>query len=167
MKALILLPLLAFPCFGASKAPYHQKADKIVHILKREGARPNREAIALTLKAIDVNLKRYFPKGPFNATDWYAIGMLESRFDPTCVGSVAGERGIFQIRPEYHKGNDLHKIPVNTELAFKIMRSKLREHHGDKRKAIVGFNGYRVRNGKLLDGYYLAFQKQRKRVQHV
>jgi hypothetical protein len=161
LKPLLIVTLAALPCFGATPvAPYHQKADKIVHILKREGARPNREAIAMTLKAIDVNLKRYFPHGEFSREDWIAIAMQESRFDPACRGTNS-DTGIFQVL------GSVPEIKKNTEDAFRVMLSKFKEHHHDKRKAIVAYNGYRVRNGKLVDVYYRAVMKQRRRIANV
>lgn len=165
MKSLLLVTLIALPCFGASKAPYHQKADKIACILKREGARPNREAIALTLKAIDINLKKYFPQGPFTSHDFMAIAMLESRFNPKCVGT-SGERGIFQIMPTWYKGKNAIKPHINTELAFKIMRSKYKQFP-DKRLATIAYNGLIRRNGVVRDVYYRAVLKQKARIQHV
>lgn len=159
MKPLVIVTLLALPCFGVQKAPYHVRADKIVHILKREGARPNREAIALTLKAIDVNLKRY-PKMTLTRQDWYAIAMQESRFDPKCKGP-AGDTGIFQVI------GSVSEVNRNTSDAFRVMWSKFKEHHHDKRRAIIGYNGYIVRRGHLVDTYWLAVNRQKARIKNV
>lgn len=159
MKSLLIISLLAITASAQTMAPYHQQADKIVAILKREGAKPDREAIALTLKAIDINLKKYFPKGPFTRHDWYAIAMAESRFDPKCKGP-AGDTGIFQVL------GSVADINRNTEDAFRVMLSKYRQFP-DKRLAIIAYNGLIRRNGVVRDTYYIYVMKQKARIQNV
>lgn len=164
MKTLLLI-LTTSLAFAAPVAPYHQRADKIVHILKREGAKPDREAIALTLKAIDINIKKYFPKGPFTAKDFQAIAMAESRWDANCLGT-SGERSMWQIMPYYAKGKNLKDPFISTEIAFRIMLSKYRQFP-NKRLAIIAYNGLTRRNGVVRDGYYVYVMKQKARISNV
>lgn len=165
MKALLVVPLLAVTVHAQPSAPYHKQAGKIVKILKREGAKPDREAIALTLKAIDINLKKYFPKGPFTRHDWYAIAMAESRWDANCLGT-SGERSVWQIMPYYAKGKNLKDPFISTEIAFKIMLAKYRQFP-NKRLAIIAYNGLTRRNGVIRDGYYIYVMRQKARIQNV
>lgn len=137
----------------------HVRAMQIAKVLKREGANPNPHVIAETIREIDKNRKVFFPHGPFTREDFIAIAMTESRFNPRCRGA-AGDTGIFQVI------GSTPDIKRNTRDAFRVMASKYREHH-DRRKAIIGYNGYIVHNGKLRDTYWLAFLKQKSRIARV
>lgn len=165
-KAIQALGLILLACSMAHADSANVRAHQIARVLKREGARPNVAIIAKTIREIDRNIPKYFPKGPFTREDFIAIAMTESRFNKHCVGS-SGEKGIFQVMPMHWTKGNPSDVAVNTQLAFQVMSGKLHEHHGDKRKAVIGFNGYVVRNGKLIDRYWLAFLKQRNRMANV
>lgn len=160
MKAILLL-FLATGASAQEPAPYHHRADKIVNILRKEGAKPDREAIVMTLKAIDKNMKRY-PKIGLSRHDWYAIAMAESRFNHRCKKGAAGDTGIFQVL------GSVPDIERNTSDAFRVMWSKWKKFP-NRREAIIAYNGYirDKRTGRVRDRYYRYVMKQRERIKNV
>jgi hypothetical protein len=162
MTRFSIIFIVGLLCAGSASASNHDRAVRLQRILKREHSRVSAGEIESVLDQIDVNLRRYFPHGPFTKEDFVSLAMTESRFDRRCVGT-SGERGVFQVMPEYHHAGDLASTRVNTRMAFLILRQKYREHH-DRRRAIIAYNGYVVHNGRLRDAYWMAFIKQRNRV---
>jgi hypothetical protein len=158
LKSIAVLGL----CVTSAGASNQTRAVKIHKLLVREGSKVSVQEIRDVLDAIDVNLKTFFPHGPFTKEDFISIAMTESRFDKRCVGT-SGERGVFQVMPGYHHAGNLSDTRTNTRLAFLILRQKLKEHK-DRRKAIIAYNGYLVRNGRLRDTYWLAVLKQKQRI---
>lgn len=143
---------------------YYKRAVRLYEVVHGEypKTKVRIDDIIAMQREIDRNLPKYFPHGPFTREDFISLAMNESRLDKHDLGS-SGEKGVFQIRPEYHHKGDLATMKVNTEMAMKVLRDKYREHP-DYRKAIIAYNGYVVHNGHLLDGYWVRFQVQKARV---
>lgn len=161
LKSIAVAGLCASTCSGSNLAG----AQRIHRILVREGSKVPVTDIKWVLDEIDRNLALFFPRGPFTKSDLIAIAMTESRFNRHCVGT-SGERGVFQVMPGYHHAGDLSAIPLNTRLAFLILRQKLKEHK-DKRRAIIAYNGFKIYRGKLRDSYWIAVNKQRQRIKDL
>lgn len=151
MKTLGLLILLSIPA-GADM--------RVAQIHRMVPSVPISD-IRAVLHEIDRDLPRYFPHGPFTREDFISLAMTESAFNKHCMGT-SGERGVFQVMPSYY-GNRPDSIRINTELAFRVLKGKYREHP-DRRRAIIAYNGYLVRRGRLLDGYWVRFNRHRARV---
>jgi hypothetical protein len=152
MKTALLLAVLSGSAFAVTPG-------QVALALRHEGSAADGRVVAVVLANINRELPRYFPKGPFTAADIVAIGMVETRFNPRSIGT-SGERGVFQVMPYYGKGRNLAELSLNTRLCLKILAGKYREHP-DRRRAVIAYNGYIVRHGKLRENYWRLFCRQR------
>lgn len=165
MLTITLLILVNGPV--KTKKPIHRgrRYDIEAQRIKRLSCRRAKpEVIAKALLEIDRNLPKHFPKGEFKREDLIAIALVESSFNHRETGTAAKEQGLYQLRPEwFKKGVDGYQVAINTDMACRVLATKYRRWH-DYRKAIIAYNGYVVRHGKLRDGYYRHFIQERTRV---
>lgn len=122
------------------------------------------KVIVAMLKAIDLNVPKFFPNGPFTRNDFIAMAWLESTFHQYEEGTH-GERGIFQIMPDefaaYRITKNFYNINVNTKMAFRVLSGKYSKWH-DYKKAIIAYNGVvHLKNGKWSEKYWKAFYKRK------
>lgn len=183
LQSLILVVLLAVPSLVSlgEEAPsvprsyvdtntgdkdllYYQQALVLKKFLATQKIPATTKVIAKTLKAIDVNVAKYYPNGPFTRNDFIALAWLESAFHQYENGTH-GEKGLFQIMPDEFAGwrvtQNFYDINVNTRMAFRVLNGKYVEWH-DYKKAIQAYNGViRLKNGKWSEKYWNAFSKRR------
>lgn len=142
---------------------YTEEANAIKGLLSQKGLKADIRVIVKTLKAIDKNVAKYYPNGPFTRNDFIALAWLESAFHQHEVGTY-GEYGLFQIMPSefeaYKVKGNFFDIDLNTKMAFRVMNGKYVEQH-DRKKAIQAYNGIvKLKNGKWSEKYWKAFEKR-------
>ena len=170
---LLSIPLDSKPVFaGKSHAElkgiekelrYYKEAALLNDLLFREGLPVHVHVVVDMLKAIDKNMAKYYPEGPFTRNDFIALGWVESGFHQY-EGGTKGERGIFQIMPDEFHDFSVHKnyydVNVNTRMAFRVLDGKYKKYP-DYKKAIIAYNGLVYHKGKLSQKYWKAFQKRK------
>jgi hypothetical protein len=144
---------------------YTQEASNLIDYYYKNNICMRFKVVKEMLKAIDQYLPHYFPDGPYTREDFIAIALTETtNLDQYTVGGF-GERGLFQIMPNLWALRKIKKnhfdVHVNTEMAIWTLNEKYKKHK-EYRKAIIAYNGYIVRNGKLIDKYYVRFMKYRR-----
>lgn len=170
-----LIPLIAVfeilagaQALARTPAAYQQDAARIARLAS---PRAKQEVIAKTLKLIDQNLAKHFPSGPFKREDLIAMALVESSFYHRTTGGI-GERGLFQIRPEWFRaGVDGYQVTVNVDMACRVLKRKyatakrIKSPLGLRKSTIILYNGYaRGKDGKIKQGYWRAFVRQREKV---
>ena len=147
-----------------TRVSYHEQAEHINAYYFTLGDRTNVAVIRETLQAVDTILPKYFPDGPYQRKDLIALAMAESSFDQYLVGSHK-EFGIFQLLPESCRWAGIRKnqfdIRVNTEMALFVLHQKYEERK-EYKKAIIAYNGYVIKKGKVSDIYWKRFLKFRR-----
>ncbi len=143
---------------------YVEEAKAIKELLGKSGLKADARVIVKTLKAIDKNVAKFYPNGPFTRNDFIALAWLESAFHQHEVGTH-GEYGIFQIMPSEFKAwkvkGNFFDINTNTLMAFRVFNGKYEEQH-DYKKTIQAYNGVvKLKNGKWSEKYWKAFQKRK------
>ena len=122
---------------------YYKEAALLNDLLFREGLPVHVHVVVDMLKAIDKNIAKYYPDGPFTRNDFIALGWIESGFHQY-EGGTKGERGIFQIMPDEFGDFNIHKnyydVNVNTHMAFRVLDGKYKKYP-DYKKAIIAYNG--------------------------
>jgi len=105
-------------------AKYLEQAIALKHLLVSKHIVANTRVIVKTLKAIDRNLPKFFPNGPFTRNDFIALAWLESGFTQYEEGT-RGDRGLFQIMPDEfvscHVKKNFYDIDINTKMAFRVL----------------------------------------------
>lgn len=140
-------------------------------LMEKEKTKVDKEVVIAMLKAIDVNMPKFFPNGPFTRNDFIAIAWLESSFRQFEDGTH-GEKGLFQIMPDefesyYVNPKYFYGVNTNTKMAFRVLNGKYKIWH-DYKKAIIAYNGVvRLKNGKWSEKYWKAFQKRKEKVDSV
>jgi hypothetical protein len=143
---------------------YYKEAALLNDLLFREGLPVHVHVVVDMLKAIDKNMAKYYPDGPFTRNDFIALAWIESAFHQY-EGGTHGERGIFQIMPDEFGDFNIHKnyydVNVNTKMAFRVLDGKYK-HYKDYKKAIMAYNGLvRFKSGRYSQKYWKAFEKRR------
>jgi len=142
---------------------YYKEAALLNDLLFREGLPVHVHVVVDMLKAIDKNMAKYYPDGPFTRNDFIALGWIESGFHQY-EGGTKGERGIFQIMPNEFGDFNIHKnyydVNVNTKMAFRVLNGKYKKYP-DYKKAIIAYNGLVYHKGKLSQKYWKAFMKRK------
>jgi hypothetical protein len=147
---------------------YAGQAVILSNLLLKEKVHIDREVVTTMLKAIDANMPKFFPKGPFNRNDFIAIAWLESSFRQYEDGTH-GEKGLFQIMPdefaEWHVNPKyFYGVNTNTKMGFRVLSGKYKRWH-DYKKTIIAYNGVvRLKNGKWSEKYWKAFLKRKEKV---
>ena len=149
---------------------YTKQASQIVDYYYRDGTCIRFQVAEEMIKAVDICLPQYFPKGPYTRKDFIALALTETpNLDQYAVGT-SGERGLFQIMNNMCNAFGItanhFDIRVNTELAMLVLRDKFEEHK-DYRKALIAYNGLVIKNGRLSDKYWRRFSKYRKDVEII
>jgi len=149
---------------------YEGQAAVLHELLLKEKVHTDNDVVVAMLKAIDVNMPKFFPDGPFNHNDFIAMAWLESEFRQMEDGTH-GEKGIFQIMPDEFKDWGVTKyfygVNTNTKMAFRVLNGKYKKWH-DYKRSIIAYNGVvKLRNGKWSEKYWRAFQKRKMKVDLV
>lgn len=152
-----------------SEVQYHVEADRLASYLYRSNVAVRTDVIVETLKAVDKYLPKYFPSGPYKRQDFIAMALAESCFNPYLIGK-AGEKGVFQIMEESSSDMGVTKnqfdVETNTELAMFVLSQKFQKFP-DYKKAIIAYNGYVVKHGKLSEIYWKRFSEFRRVIDDV
>jgi hypothetical protein len=143
---------------------YYQQAVILKKFLATQKVPVTAKVVAKMLKAIDRNIAKFYPNGPFTRNDFIALAWLESEFHQYENGTH-GERGLFQIMPDEFAGwgvtENFYDINVNTKMGFRVMNGKYVQWK-DYKKAIQAYNGIvKLKNGRWSDKYWKAFSKRR------
>lgn len=149
---------------------YEGQAAILSELLLKEKVHVNHDVVIHMLKAIDLNMPKFFLNGPFTRNDFIAIAWLESSFRQYEDGT-SGEKGLFQIMPDefasWHVTKNFYNVNVNTKMGFRVLNGKYKKWH-DYKKAIIAYNGVvRLKNGKWSEKYWKAFQKRKEKVDSV
>jgi hypothetical protein len=149
---------------------YEGQAIVLSQLLLKEKTKVNKEVVIQMLKAIDLNMPKFFPNGPFTRNDFIAMAWLESEFRQFEEGT-SGEKGIFQIMPDEFEAYGVKKyfygVNTNTKMAFRVLSGKY-QRWKDYKKAIIAYNGVvRLKNGKWSEKYWKAFLKRKEKVDSV
>lgn len=147
-----------------SELKYAQEANAIKELLVQSGIPTNIKVIEKMLKAIDHDIPKYFPNGPYTRNDFIALAWLESAFHQHEIGTH-GERGLFQIMPDefddYRVKESFFDIDVNTKMGFRVLDDKYK-HWNDYKKGIQAYNGViKLKNGKWSEKYWKQFEKRK------
>ena len=171
---LLSIPLDSGPAFAGKshlelkglekELRYYKEASMLNDLLFREGLPVHVRVVVDMLKAIDKNIDKYYPEGPFTRNDFIALAWIESGFHQYEVGT-SGEKGIFQIMPDEFKDYNVHKnyynVNINTRMAFRVLDGKFKKYP-DYKRAIMAYNGLvKNRHGKYSEKYWKAFQKRK------
>jgi Transglycosylase SLT domain len=143
---------------------YYQQAVTLKELLAKQNIPVTTEVVVKMLKAIDHDIPKFYPKGPFTRNDFIALAWLESAFHQYEKGTH-GECGLFQIMPDefadWQVKKNFYNININTIMAFRVLNGKYVKWH-DYKKAIQAYNGIiRLKNGKWSEKYWKAFEKRR------
>jgi len=151
----------------AEKNIYYEQAVILKGLLAERGLPVNVKVVVKLLKAIDRNIPKFFPNGPFTRNDFIALAWLESALHQHENGTH-GEKGIFQIMPDefrdYGITDNFYDIDINTKMCFRVLKGKYKRWH-EYKKAIIAYNGVvHLKSGQWSEKYWRAFYKRRKAV---
>lgn len=147
-----------------SELKYVQEANAIKDLVAQKGIPVTTSVLIKLLKAIDRNVAKYYPNGPYTRNDFIALVWLESAFHQH-EGGTHGERGLFQIMPDefadWHIKENYFDIDVNTRMGFRVLDAKYKKWN-DYKKGIQAYNGViKYKSGKWSEKYWKQFEKRK------
>lgn len=144
------------------EAYYHILANEIDDHYKRLGRNTSSLVIYTTIVESVRDLNTRFPRGEFSLEDVLAIVALESGFNEKSIGKH-GEKGLFQILDSTSAlaaigccGKNPHDPRINTRMGFFVLSTKY-DKYGDRKKAIISYNGVVQTDDGWCEKYWKQF----------